>query len=374
MNYLLETYGGTDQSHYANKGFCCYTIYDREYDMYYSGMKTYQGESHPVGITYFTSSAVVDFRTRFKNHPELFDVTVEYFLSLAEAADAEKDFHTKFRVGKNPKFYNVQISGGSHCGAGTVLCAAGDGTFYRVSKQEYANGGHRHTVKGTFLVRILEDNTLKRVHPSQYDPQTMSKQFTNHVLCYDQSTGKNRRIPKKDFESDPARFVGITKGKCTVYDKETNQKVRIDSGSIDPNLHYTNVKAKTVMVRTADGEIKSICAQSYQKRSKEYSHINSLYLVRLDLIDMKKKRISRTDYDQSPNQYADLKAKHYFETADSIFGSWAKLARYYGVSKWLSAEKIEALKNITIYQREVVYEDQEDTAQRSTCRNASEEL
>lgn len=357
MDYLIENYGGSTISHHTDYGFCCYTIYDREYDMYYSGMKAYQGQDHPVGKTYFTSSTVIDFKSRFKNQPNNFDVKVEYFSTLEETVLAEKEFHARFDVGKNRKFYNVQISGGSHCGAGTVLCAKGDGTYYRVSMQEYAKGGHRHTVKGTFLVRMHIDGRLCRVHPAEFDPALMTKQFDNHVLCYDSVFKRNRRIPKSEFELYPERYVGITKGTCTVYDKRTHEKITIPAGRLNPETHYTKAKPKTIKVVNADGDIININADSYHKGHSEYKHLNSLYVVRFNLITQKRERVIKEDYYRNPNIYADLRAKHYYETEHGIFGSWVKLTQHYRVSKWLTITGAQKAISTTIHQKEINHED-----------------
>lgn len=357
MDYLNDTYGGSPSPHYTDYGFCCYTIYDREYDMYYSGMKAYQGASHPVGVTYFTSSTVIDFKSRFKNNTANFDIKVEYFPTLEKTVRAEKEFHAKFNVGKNPKFYNVAISGGSYCGAGTVLCAKGDGTYYRVSIQEYAKGGHRHTVKGTFLVRMLEDGHLCRVTLSDFDPVTMSKQFDKHVLCYDSLFNRNRRIPRLEFEMHPDRYTGITKGKCTVFDKRTHEKITIPAGSLNPEFHYTKGKPKTIKVINNDGDIVNIDVESYYRGHPEYKHLNSLYVVRVNLLTMKRERVKISDYNQNPNIYADLRAKYYYQTDHGIFGSWTKLTQHYGVSKWLGIPNAEKSISTTIHQKEITHED-----------------
>lgn len=357
MDLLNETYEGSTTPYADDHGFCCYTIYDKEYEMYYSGMKAYQGDSHPVGITYFTSSTVVDFKTRFKNNTTNFEVKVEYFDTLAKAVEAEKKFHTKFNVGKNPKFYNVQISGGSHCGAGTVLCAKGDGTYYRVSMQEYAKGGHRHTVKGTFLVRTGHNQTLRRVSKAEYIPSIMRKQFEDHILCYDNVSNRNRKIPREEFLSNPDRFVGITKGKCVVYDKVTHEKIIIDAGTMNPATHYSKAKAKTIKVISMDGSIKTINSEDYDKTSTQFKHVNSSFVVRVNLLTMQIERVSRVDYHQNPNIYADLRAKSYFETKDGIFGSWRKLTKYYGVSQYMSLAKLERVMALTIHTRKIRDED-----------------
>jgi hypothetical protein len=357
MDYLKESYGGSKSQHHPEHGFCCYTIYDKEYDMYYSGMKAYQGESHPVGITYFTSSTVVDFKNRFKSNPDNFDINVEYFGTLSDTVLAEKQFHIKFNVGKNPKFYNVQISGGSHCGAGTVLCAKGDGTYYRVSMQEYALGGHRHTVKGTFLVKDATDGKLKRIHPDNFDPSVMCTQFDDHVLCYDAIEDRNRRIPRSEFLSNPERFTGITKGKCVVFDRITHEKIIIDTGTINHATHYAKTRSKTIKVATDDGTIMNIDRNSYDKSSSAYKHVNALHLVRINLLDMKIQRVSVDTYSQNPNIYADLRAKYYFETPHGIFGSWRKLTKHYGTSQHKCLARVEQELAITIHRKEIIHED-----------------
>ena len=357
MHYLNETYNGSSTPYYPDHGFCCYTVYDREYDMYYSGMKAYQGASHPVGTTYFTSSTVVDFKSRLKNQPHNFEIKVEYFPTLDATVQAEKEFHARFNVGKNPKFYNVQISGGSHCGAGTVLCSKGDGTYYRVSMQEYAKGGHKHTVKGTFLVRMNENNRLCRVSQSEFDPTTMTKQFDKHVLCYDLVFKRNRRIPKSEFDLHPDRYIGITKGQCTVYDRLTHEKITIPAGTLNPQTHYTKGKAKTLKVVNNNGDVINIDVDSYHKGHHEYKHLNSLYVVRFNLLTHKRERVRKEDYDRNPNIYADLRAKHYFETEHGIFGSWLKLTQHYGLSKWLGIANAEKAISTTIHKKEINYED-----------------
>ena len=143
-DYLQEGYGGEPQNPLTDKCFFCYTIHDTEFNKYYSGVKTRENSGeHGLLETYFTSSTVVDFKSRLKDTPEVFGVRIEYFTNRSDAFDAEKRFHAAHDVGKNKAFYNACAAGGSNCGAGSVLCIKDDGSTYRVSTEKYRKGEDR---------------------------------------------------------------------------------------------------------------------------------------------------------------------------------------------------------------------------------------
>lgn len=348
-NFLKETYGGSEISLFEDRGYCCYIVYDMERDMYYSGMKSYKGPSHPIGKTYFTSSTVMDFKNRFIKNPELFQIKVEYFSSLKEMSEAEKRFHHKINVSKNTKFYNAINSAGSTCGSGSLLCKNENDEIYRISVHEYKNGLHNHVCKNRMLVYINGSDKLTSINRDDFDPNTMKTQFEDHVLCYDSKTQENRRIPREVFLSDKNRYQGITKGKCIGYNKKTGEKVVLETSNYSSEDYYFKCSSKTVkVINKITNEIATIPTEEYRQNKNLYKHINSLYLVRIDLLHMIKRKVLREEYDKFPNHFADLNAKEYYVIGNNIFGSWKKLANHLGIKLFTKKDKVIKDYNIEV--------------------------
>jgi hypothetical protein len=74
---------------------------------YYGARTSTVPPEEDLGRTYFTSSKDLDFKNKFKNHPESFTVKIiAQFGSREEAGKLEARLHEIFDVGVNPKFYN----------------------------------------------------------------------------------------------------------------------------------------------------------------------------------------------------------------------------------------------------------------------------
>jgi hypothetical protein len=349
MDYLSESYGGSSTPLYPDKGFCCYIVYDKKRNKYYSGMKSYMGREHPVGKTYFTSSTVTDFKTRFSKNPDQFLISVEYFPTLIDMVEAEKLFHKKFNVGKNLAFYNAISSGGSNCGASSVLCRDTTGKTYRVSSEEYKTGKHTHVCKNRMLVYIDGQSQLTSISKDEFDSTRMKTQFDGHVLCFDKKLNKNVRIKKEIFEKDTLRYQGITKGQRTAKRIRDGKKVTFHNDSYDKSEVYFDCIAKTIKVYDLqDKTYKSISRDEYQKKDGRYQHANSHFLNRIDLIQMQKRRVPRVEYDNMPNIFADLNAEFYYVYDGQIFGSWAKISRHLKVSYYANKNQIINQYNIEV--------------------------
>lgn len=349
---LKETYGGSLLSPYTDKVYCCYTVYDKERDMYYSGMKSYIGTEHPVGKKYFTSSTVRDFRSRFENNTSNFEIYVEYFLDLATMAAAEKNFHIRFDVGRNPKFYNAMTSSGSFCGKGSVLCKDEQGNRYRVTVEEYKSGKHKHVCKDKMLVYIDNDTTLTSIKKTEFDPSRMKTQFYDHVLCFDTVLKKNRRIPKNEYEQDAQRYVGITRGKCVGINRTTGEKEQLITSQYSQDDYFFNCASKSVkVIDKQTNQIMNIPIVEYRRNKENYRHFNSTYLCRIDLLTMTKRKVSRDEYDLNPNHFADLNAKEYYVVDSKIFGSWKRLTEYLKISLHMSKNKV--INNFNIEVKEI---------------------
>ena len=342
MNYLNESYGGMQTNPHNECGFVCYTIYDIKNEKYYSGVKSYKGKEHPVGKTYFTSSTVKDFKENFKAHPENFTWVVEYFYDLKSACEAEKTFHNKHNVGKNKLFYNAIAAGGSTTfGVGSVLCKSENNKTYRVSSEEYKSGNHKHVCNNRMLVYINGSDKLTSISKDDFDENIMKTQFSDHVLCYDNIMKKNRKIPRNTFLEDPERYTGVTKGKITVFCKNTNEKITIDSNDYDKNLYYSNSQSKTFKVIDLEtNNIISIPVEIFHQNKHKYKHYNASYINRIDLTTMKRRKIHIDEYNETPNIFADLRAKFYLIYEGKIYRSLPYLCECFNLNKQLSLKSV----------------------------------
>lgn len=330
MNYLKETYGGMDKNPLIGRGFVCYIVYDKQNDMYYSGMKSFMGEHHPLGREYFTSSTVKDFTERFKKNPDLFELKVEYFRSMEEISLAERKFHDKFDVGKNKKFYNVIKAGGSNCGAASLLCRRDDGTIYRISTKEYETKKHSHVCSDRILVYIDGSNTLSSIYKKDFDPTRMKTQFSGYVLCYDVVEKKNTKIPDHVFYSNPDRYYAITKGKFTIFNKKTGEKRQIEVGvEYNRDEWQTKSLSKTVKVfDKVDKEFKNILREEFSNNRLRYDHHNSCHMTVIDLTSKEKIRVTRDEFHENLH-YAKCDVKKYYVADGKLFGSKQRLLKYY---------------------------------------------
>jgi hypothetical protein len=326
--YLYETYGGQKTNMLLNSIYYCYTVYDTIHGKYYSGSRGVEGtNAHDLLSRYFSSSTVVDFVDRMKTNPELFKIYVEYFSTRADAFDAEKAYHEKFNVGKNPLFYNVINAGGTNCGAGSTLCRSDDGTIYRVSVEEYSTGNHKHISSGMMNIRT-ESGEIKKIKVVDYDPMLHTTEFKDYVMCIDSITGKSKRIPKDEFYSNE-RYIGITTGKVSAKNKKTGEISIVDASEF--------YKEDSEYVGVTHGEFKAIDRRTGEKRmiSKDeydstiYKHPNEERIAVYSLLHRKNMQISSEEYYANSESYANLSTKCFYIVDDLFFKSKNLLDIYY---------------------------------------------
>lgn len=218
---LTRSYGGLLSNPHEQHCFFCYTIFDKKYNMFYSGVKVlYNNREHNLMSGYFTTTSVSDFKERLKTSPDEFEYIVEYFDNPIAAFRAEKEYHKRYDVAKDPTYYNVINSSGSRCGAGTVLCKDEDGNTYRVSMPEYQTGNHLHISHGMINVYHVNDPTkIIKIYKEDFDSSIHTHELENMTHVYDKQLGRNVRISIEQFNADQeGRYHGVTKGMVSCYD------------------------------------------------------------------------------------------------------------------------------------------------------------
>lgn len=338
INYLEESYNGALNNMLMNSAYYCYTIKDTETGKFYSGSRGVEGsDKHDLLVKYFTSSTVVDFKEKLKKNPDLFEYRVEYFKTRSDAFTAERAYHFKHQVGKNPNFINSLTSGGSNCGAGSVLCKDAEGNMYRVSVEEFATGKHTHVSKG--MMNIRTETGIKKIYSVDFDPNIHSTEFKDYVLALDRVTGKTCRIPKSTFESDD-RYVGITKGLVVAYDLVTNSRVSITKEEFyNSNGRYVGNTFGLVSVLDRDtGEKKLVKKENYDRSL--YKHCNTGNVVVYSLSKRKTVTIDKDEYQINFNDYANLSTKIFYKVDGKFFKSKELLDRYYRDTRGKTVLKI----------------------------------
>jgi hypothetical protein len=338
----------------SNSAYYCYTLKDLETGKFYSGSRGIEGsDKHDLLVKYFTSSSVVDFKEKLKKFPNFFEYRVEYFKSRSDAFAAEKAFHQTHQVGKNPSFINSLTSGGTNCGAGSVLCKDTKGNTYRVTVEEFATGKHLHVSKG--MMNIRTDNGIKKIYVNDFDPATHTTEFKDHVLALDTTTGKTCRIPKTTFDSDPS-YVGITKGKVVAYDTVTNNRVTVSQDEFNnSNGRYVgNTSGLVPVIDKATGEKKLVEKENYDKDL--YKHHNTGNVVVYSLSERKTVKISKEEYRANINNYANQTTKVFYKVDGNFFKSKELLDLYYRktrdktvlkVSQYNMSKKFNDIETIT---------------------------
>lgn len=325
--YLEESYGGESNNMLERSTYYCYTIYDSKLEMFYSGSRGVENSSnHDLLIKYFTSSTVIDFVKRLKENPEEFSYKIEYFKSREDAFLAEKIFHNIHSVGKNPFFLNSISSGGSNCGAGSVLCKDSDGNTYRVSIKEYANGNHKHISSG--MMNIRTHDGIKRINKDAYDSKIHITEFKNYVVALDKITGKTCRIPKDKFESND-RYVGLTKGLVVAIDIATDKKIVITKDEFDnnKNKYVGNTYGLIPVIERLTNKKLMVKKEDFDKQS--FRHFNEGKLTVYSLNDRKIVKITKDEYDKNSSLYSNLCTRYFFEVDGIFFKSKDLLHIYY---------------------------------------------
>jgi hypothetical protein len=311
----------------ANSAYYCYTLRDKETGKFYSGSRGVEGSNkHDLLIKYFTSSTVIDFKEKLKKFPHLFEFRVEYFKTRSDAFIAEKAFHQKHQVGKNPNFLNSFTSGGSNCGAGSVLCKDNNGNTYRVSVEEFSTGKHQHVSKG--MMNIRTEAGIKKIYTDEFDSSIYTSEFKDYVLAIDTKTKKTCRIPQSLFSSDD-RYVGITKGLVVAYDTLYGSTVTVTQEEFkNSNGRYVgNTFGLVPAIDRSSGEKILVEKENYNKSL--YKHHNTGCLVVYSISQRKIVKISNKDYQENINNYANLTTKVFYEVDGIFFKSKELLDIYY---------------------------------------------
>lgn len=320
MDYLKETYGGYEKNSLIGRCYYCYTIHDKINNKYYSGFKTrHNTDKHGLLDSYFTSSSVIDFRNRLMNEPENFEYYIEYFNTAEDAAEAERFFHRKHNVGKNPKFYNAISSGGSVCGSGSVLCKDSSGNTYRVSLEEYSKGIHKHVSCEKMNVILKSTGEKIKINIRDYDESKHIKELEGMVHVYDLYDKKFKRIKKEDYINGNGRYVGTTLGKVSVYDMNNNL-VQISTEEYKNNNHlYRHPNDGILTVKNKNGETVKVSSSIYNTNRNEFLHHNSGMIVVKDKETGVPVRIGKQEYLENKTKYENNASNNY-PCFDSLTG------------------------------------------------------
>lgn len=345
LNYLEESYNGSLTNMLTNSAYYCYTLTDTETGKCYSGSRGIEGsDKHDLLVKYFTSSTILDFKDKLKKLPELFEYRIEYFNTRSDAFAAEKIFHQKHQVGKNPKFLNSLTAGGSNCGAGSVLCKDNEGNIYRVTVEEFATSKHRHVSKG--MMNIRTDIGIKKIYVEDFDPSMHTTEFKDYVLALDTTTGKTCRISKTTFDSNPD-YVGITKGKVVAYDNVTNNRVLVSQYEFgNSNGRYIgNTFGLVPVIDRTTGEKRLIEKEHYDRSL--YKHHNTGNVVVYSLPTRKNVTISKEEYQTNIRDYANLRTKVFYKVDSKFFKSKDLLNEYYRDTRGKTVLKVSQFEMST---------------------------
>jgi hypothetical protein len=338
LNYLQESYNGSPTNMLINSAYYCYTLRDTNTGKFYSGSRGVEGSNkHDLLTKYFTSSTTIDFVQKLKEHPKMFEYKIEYFKTRGLAFEAEKLFHKKHQVGKNPLFINSISAGGTNCGAGTVLCKDASGNTYRVTVEEFATGKHLHISKG--MMNIRTDDGIKKIYVEDFDPNTHITEFKNHVLALDTTTGDTCRISKIIFDSNP-KYVGITKGKVVAYDTITGKRVTIPKSEFDNSTgrYIGHTFGLIPVIDKVTGEKKIVEKKKYDKDL--YKHHNTGNVVVYSLVDRKIVTVSKEEYQTNSSNYANLTTKVFYKVDGKFFKSKDLLDEYYRETRGKTVLKV----------------------------------
>lgn len=305
QDFLNEaTYGGLVTNPLSSSCFYCYLIHDREYNMYYSGVKTnHVNSNHGLLVDYFTTSSVVDFKERLKKNPDRFSFKVEYFESKESAFAAEKEFHELYDVARRTDFYNAINSCGSMCGAGSVLCIDDRGSTYRVSINEYRSGNHRHVSTGKMNV-YNEEGSLIKIKVSDYDVSKHRKELDGVVHVLHIPSGKSVRIASEEYKSNPEIYCGVTKGMVSAFDTSKEQYVSVSLNDFSNNKELIGVTHGKVSVKEKEsGRWALVDKDTYRSNKVRYDHPNTGFVVLYDKVDERMIRVTIDEYTENKNRY-----------------------------------------------------------------------
>lgn len=345
LNYLNESYNGSMTNMLTNSAYYCYTLKDTETGKFYSGSRGVEGSNkHDLLVKYFTSSTVIDFKEKLKKFPYTFEYRVEYFKTRSDAFAAEKVFHQKHQVGKNPNFLNSLTAGGSNCGAGSVLCKDIEGNTYRVTVEEFSTGNHMHVSKG--MMNIRTESGIKKIFINDFDPNIHSTEFKDYVLALDTVTKKTCRIPKSNFDSN-SRYVGITKGLVVAYDTVTKKRLSISKEKFkNSNGRYVgNTFGLVPVINQVTGEKKLVEKENYDKSL--YKHSNTGNVIAYSISKRKNVKISKEEYQKNSNDYANLTTKVFYKVDGKFFKSKESLDRYYRKTRGKTVLKVNQFRMST---------------------------
>ena len=342
MDYLKTTYGGAASNPLIDECYYCYLIHDTEFDMFYSGAKTRRNtREHGLLETYFTSSSVTDFRARMVSNPEKFHYLIEYFKDKESAFMAEREYHNRYNVGKNVKFYNACNAGGSICGSGSVLCRSTDNTMYRVSVSEYRNNKdkHKHISSGMMNVYQL-DGSLKKIQVDDYNKEIHTTELKGKTHVFDKIENKNKRITVTEFKDNPQRYVGVTKGMVTAQNIHTGEMVKISKEEFDNNTDlYQNVmRGKVKVTHRITGETQIVSVKDYDNAIFKVPNTGTVVCYSID--DERKVRIPTDKYNLDSSKYLNSSVTRIYIYDGTFFTNKAHLAKYLKVSRSVTQEEL----------------------------------
>lgn len=208
--------------------YCVYRITNLVEKKHYYGYKSCKTNPKDIlGKKYFSSSADKEFKTDQKTNPQNYKYKIVRILKdKREAMVFESLLHKKFKVGKNPKFYNkttqlhenFDTSGLIRC-----LTVVGDSVFVESSDERIKSGELTVHQKNKTVVKDKDGNYFQ---VDVTDPRLLSGELAgcrkNLVTAKDKD-GNIVSVEKQDPRYISGELVGVLKNKVIVKDKNGNK-------------------------------------------------------------------------------------------------------------------------------------------------------
>ena len=286
-----------------------YMITELSTNMKYIGVRSCNIEiDYDIGKQYFSSSRNKEFVTSQKLNNSNYKYDVLSTHETREAANYnETILHSLYDVSCSPDFYNrtnASMNSVGYDATNKAVLKDKDGNIgvYHVNDKDYINGllvgvnkGYtviydgvcfkraRNEDKGDYPayisnIAIIEDNTIKMIHPSQYNKNSMTHINKNKV-CVKDKAGNVFQVNNDDANYKNNNFVSYCKGYITVKDINNNtSRIHIDDTRLHVSLFALN-KDK-VLVKDKLGQHLMISKNDDRYNNELVSPLKSSIIVR----------------------------------------------------------------------------------------------
>lgn len=179
-----------------------------------------------LGKKYFSSSTDSKFKREQKQFPERFKYKVVFIYdSLESSLRRETELHMKFRVGTNPKFYNIVTQTNNKLRFDSTGCIRvndeqGNSFFVKLDDPKFLTGEVTAFSKNTAVV-IDSNGDIFRVDRS--DPKIKSKEFfgvRKGLVSVISENGETMTVSKRDPRYISGELKGVLHNKVVVVDEK----------------------------------------------------------------------------------------------------------------------------------------------------------